>query len=324
MRADVQARIAVSSVRRPRRAARLAVLGIAATLAVTGLAAGLAVHPWTADEPVALQGISDPGGEISSPADLEAVIAEFAPAIRLPEGGTYDVWVRRHEIPEFSDIGRGLHREYVVRSMVFVAQCQWGQRWLDASAGGDRAGAAQALQVLGGIDDWFRSNAPEDDYGTTRLLSDMRLGDRIGVRSQENGCGFTGSWGTTPTEQDATAMDRLAPAVRTAQEYLLQGGAAEAFDPRTGGDLTPAIAWTSPHMQPAPASPGYVFIGSSEGPAVTLVSVSESGTQFCAVVTETDVAHGTTTQDLSTVENADGTAVNAKVPGPVICAPGGW
>jgi hypothetical protein len=325
MRADVQARITPSSVRRPRRAARLALLGIAAALAVAGLAAGLAVHPWTADDPVALQGISDPGGEISSPADLETVISEFAPAIRLPDGGSYDVWIRRHELPESSDIDNGETRVGLVHSMLFVAQCQWGQRWLDASAAGDRAGTAEAVRVLGGIDDWFRSNAPDDDYGTAGLLRAMDRGDRDGVRSAENDCGYTGSWGTTPAEQDVWATERLSPAVRTVQRYLLEGGAAEAFDPSTGADLTPTIAWTSSHMQPAPASPGYIFIGSSDmRDGVTLVSVSESGTQFCVAVTETGVVHGTTTQDLSTVENADGTAVNAKIPGPVICAPGGW
>ena len=323
MRADMQARI-TSSVRRPRRAARVGMFGIAAVLAVGGLAAGLAIHPWTADDPVALQGISDPTGEISTPEDLESVIAEFTPAIRLPDGGSYDVWIRRHEIPAFSMIGQGLRRENVVGSMVFVAQCQWGQRWLDASAAGDRAEVAQARRVLGDIDEWFRSNAPGDDYGTAALLDDMERDDRVGVQQRESGCAYTGSWGTTPVEQDATAMGSLSPAVRTVQRYLLDGGDPSAFDPRTAGSLAPAIDWTWPHMQPAPAGPGAVFIALSAAPGVTLVSVSESGTQFCAVVTDTEVGHGTTTEDLSTVENADGTAVNATDPGPVTCTPGGW
>jgi hypothetical protein len=323
MRADVEARIA-SSGRRAPRAAKVGLLGIAAALAVAGLAAGIAVHPWTADDPVALQGISDPTGEISTPADLESVIAEFAPAIRLPDGGSYDVWIQRHEEPAVSDIGQGLRRVNVVHSMVFVAQCQWGQRWLDASAGGDQAGAAQALRVLGGIDDWFRSNAPDDDYGTTGLLGHMKRDDRVGVRSYENGCAYTGSWGTTPAEQDATAMGHLSPAVQIVQRYLRDGGDPSAFDPITAGSLAPAFSWTSSHMQPAPASPGSVFIGPPAESSVILVSVSESGTQFCAVVTDTGVEHGTTTKDLSTVETPDGTAVNARYPGPITCTPGGW
>ncbi|MBA3690307.1 MAG: hypothetical protein H0W82_02700 [Actinobacteria bacterium] len=323
MRADMEALIG-SSGRRGRRARKVGMLGIAAALAVAGLAAGFAIHPWTADDPVALQGISDPTGEISTPAELESVIAEFGPAIRLPDGGSYDVWIRRHEAPAFSDIGQGLRRVNVVHSMVFVAQCQWGQQWLDASAHGDQARAAQALRVLGGIDDWFRSNAPDDDYGTSGLFEHMKRDDRVGVRSYENGCGYTGSWGKTPAEQDTSATERLLPAVQVAQRYLRDGGDPSAFDPTTAGNLAPAFSWTSSHMQPAPASPGSVFIGPPARSSVILVSVSESGTQFCAVVTDTEVEHGTTTKDLSTVETPDGTAVNARYPGPITCTPGGW
>ena len=119
-------------------------------------------------------------------------------------------------------------------------------------------------------------------------------------------------------------MRQLSPAIRAVERYLGDGGEPAAFGPSTAGGLAPAIGWTSSHMQPAPASPGYVFIGSSEGPGVTLVSVSEAGTQFCAVVTDTEVLHGTTTQDLSTEESVDGTEVHATSPGPVICTPGGW
>jgi hypothetical protein len=36
------------------------------------------------------------------------------------------------------------------------------------------------------------------------------------------------------------------------------------------------------------------------------------------------IARRAPTKDLSTVENADGTAVNAKDPGPVTCTPGSW
>ncbi len=313
-----------ASVRRPRRGAKVGMLGIAAALALAGLAAGLAVHPWTADDPVALEGISDPSGQISTAEDLESVIAQFAPAIRLPDGGSYDVWIRRHETPPFSDIGQGLTRADVVHSMMFVSQCQWGQQWLDASATGDQAGAGRAVLVLGRIAHWFRANDPIDDFGTAGLLDDMRGGDRVGVQSYENGCGYTGSWGTTPAQQDATAMDRLAPAVTVARQYLRDGGDPASFDPSTGGSLDPSITWTWSHEQPAPASPGFVFIGPSAEPGLILVSVSEGGTQFCAVVTDTDVLHGTTAQDLSTEETIDGTEVHATFPGPVICTPGGW
>jgi hypothetical protein len=324
IRAVVEARTAPSSVRRPRRAAKAAALGVAAVLAVAGLGAGIAVHPWTDDDPVALQGISDPTGQISTPMDLESVVAEFAPAIRLPDGGSFDVWIQRQESLPNSDIGRGLVRADVVHSMVFVSQCQWGQQWLDASAGGDQARAGQALRVLGGVNDWWQSNDPVDDFGTVGLLDHMKSGDRVGVQSIENGCGYTGSWGNTPAEQDATAMGDLSPAVQTVQRYLRDGGDPTAFDPSTAGNLASSITWTWSHNQPVPASPGFVFIGPSASAGVTLVSVSEAGTQFCADVTDSGVLHGTTTEDLSTIENAEGTAVNARYPGPVTCTPGGW
>jgi hypothetical protein len=324
MRAVMETRTAPSSVRRPRRAAKGVVLGVAAVLAVAGVGAGITVHPWTADDPVALQGISDPTGQISTPMDLESVVAEFAPAIRLPGGGSFDVWIQRQESLPNSDIGRGLDRADVVHSMVFVSQCQWGQQWLDASAGGDQAGAGRALRVLDGINDWWRSADPVDDFGTVGLLGHMKSGDRTGVQSIENGCGYTGSWGTTPAEQDAKAMSALSPAVQAVRRYLLDGGDPAAFDPSTAGSLASGITWTWSHNQPMPASPGFVFIGPSAAASVTLVSVSEAGTQFCVEVTDTGVLHGVTTEDLSTIENAEGTAVNARYPGPVTCTPGGW
>jgi hypothetical protein len=324
MRAVMEARTALSSVRRPRRAARIAVLGIAAVLVTLGLAAGIAIHAWTADDPVALQGISDPTGPVSTPEDLESVVAEFAPAIHLPDGGSFDVWIQHQEANPESSLGRGLNRTVVAHSMVFVSQCQWAQQWLDASARGDHGGAAQAVRVLDGVNEWWRLNAPGDDFGTGGLLARMQSGDRSGVQSLENGCGYTGSWGTTPAEQDAKAMGNLPPAAKVAASYLRDGGDPAAFDPATAGSLAPDITWTWSHNQPVPASPGFVFIGSSAGSEVTLVSVSEAGTQFCAEVTDTGVQHGTTTDDLSTVENSDGTAVNARYPGPVTCTPGGW
>ena len=331
MRELMAARSAPRSSRRHRRVAKVGVFGIAAVLAVASLAGAIAIHPWTGDDAVGFEGIPNPDGAISSEADLESVVTEFAPAIRLPEGGSFDVWVQRWEsIPEgtggqaSSMIGSGLTRGLVAFDMVFVAQCQWGQRWLDASSAGDRAGTAQAIRVMDDVDGWFRSSWPDSGWGSTDLLDGMRDGDRVGVQSLENDCGYTGSWGTTPAEQDTTTTGRLTSAAGIAQRYLRDGGDAAGFRPGAAGNLAPDITWTDSHQQPAPASPGAVFIGSSAGAGLTLVAVSESGTQFCAVVTDTEVQRGTTTNDLSTVENADGTAVNAQYPGPVICTPGGW
>ncbi len=331
---ESQSRTTSSPARRHRRVAKVGVLGIAAVLAAGSLAAAIAVHPWTASVPVALQGISDPTGAVTSQADLAAVVAEFAPTIRLPEGRSFDVWVQRMEsLPEAPDpaggpassmIGSGLTRGLVASNMMFIAQCQWGQRWLDSSSVGDRAGTAQAIRVMQDVDGWFRSSSPEaGSWGSSDVLDGMRNNDRVEVQSLENNCGYTGSWGTTPAEQDTTTTGRLRSAAEIAQRYLREGGDADAFGYAAARDLAPEIDWTTPHMQPAPASPGAVFIGPSPGAGVTLVAVSESGTQFCAVVTDTAVQRGTTTNDLSTVEDADGT-VNAQHPGPITCAPGNW
>lgn len=324
MRMVVQAQIVSRSARRPRRRVRAGMLAVAAAVAAASLAAGIAVHPWTADDPVTVDGISDPTGQVSTRADLESVVAEFAPAIRLPDGGSFGVWIQRQTANPESSLGHGMNRTTVVQSMVFVSQCQWGQQWLDASARGDRAGVRQAERVVGGVYEWWRSHAAPNDIGTARMLDLMQRGDPTGVQLAESACGYTGSWGTTPAEQDAKAKGDLPPAAQVVQQYLRRGGDPAAFDPGKAARLDASINWTWSHMQPAPASPGTVFIAPSAAAHVTLVSVSEAGTQFCAVVTEAGLERGITMNDLSTVENADGTAVNAKDPGPVTCIPGGW
>ena len=265
-----------------------------------------------------MDGIDDPDGQVSTARDLETVVAEFAPAIRLPDGGSFDVWVRRQRTnPELEHRSR-LDPGDVVNSMVFVSQCQWGQRWLDASATGDQAGTAQAVNVLQGVSDWWQATGSGTGTGRARLLDRMRRGDRVGVQTIENGCGYTGSWGNTPAEQDAKALSGLSLATQAAQSYLRDGGDAAAFDPSTAAGLDPSISWTWSHFQPAPASPGFVFIAPSREDVLTLVSVSEAGTQFCAEVTETAIRPGETTDDLSTVESAVG-QVNAGESKPVTC-----
>jgi len=340
MRAAMEARTAAGSVHRPRRSVKLSMLGIAAVLTAASLAAAVALHPWTADQPVAIpigttpadpgaEGtimirIPDPTGQISTPADLESTVAEFAPSIRLPEWGSFDVWIQRQEANPESAIGAGLDRANVVQSMVWVSQCQWGQQWLDAFASGDQAATGQALRVLGGVSDWQQAAGIGDVFlGGADLLQHMKNGDRASVQSSEQGCGYTGSWGTTPAQQDAKAKGDLSPAVQIAQQYLQDGGDPGAFDPSVAGNLAPKIMWTYSHEQPAPASPGRMFIAESAGASVTLVAVSEAGTQFCSVVTDTSVDRGTTTDDLATVEGSDGVP-QAVQPGPVTCTPGGW
>ncbi len=335
MRTLMEARMAPGHVRRPRPVMKASMLGIAAALAAASLAAAIAIHPWTTDRPVAIGigspvdngfggQISDPDGPITTAADLEAAVAEFAPAIRLPEGGSFAQWTQHFEA-DFPPGGLRayLDRASVVSDMVFVSQCQWGQRWLDASAQGDRAAAEQATVVLSDLSEWMRAAVLHDDTYMAALLAQMRNGQMSGVQMFEDaGCAYTGSRGTTPSQQDAKATGTLMPGIRIAQNYLRDGGDPGTFDRSKAGNLAPNVTWTSSDMQPVPASPGAVFIAQSADAGVTLVSVSESGTQFCAVVTDTAVEHGTTTHDLSVVPDGDG--AKAAVPGPVICTPGGW
>lgn len=328
MRAMMEARTAPIRVRRRRRAKTVSLLGIAAVVTVATLAATIAARPWTAGEPVGLpsgspdDNINDPTGRISTPGELASAVAEFAPAIRLPDGGSFDPW--RLHLAAHPEWGTRvtLQRADLAESMVIVAECQWGQRWLDSSERGDHEVADQAMGIFATEGDWLLSAGAGDAW--TGLVRDMRNGERLNIELFESGnCAYSGAWGSTPAERDAKAKERLTPAITTVPAYLRDGGDPQAFRPSTATDLTPGILWTVSNMQPAPASPGSVFIASSsEVQEVTLVSVSEAGAQFCAVVTTNDVVRGTTTHDLFIVPDGDG--AKAAVPEPVPCDPGGW
>ena len=346
MQTCVETRIASAPARRSRRVVKVGLLGIAAVLTAASLAAAIAIHPWTDDQPVTIgvgvypagsgsEGstkveISDPNGLLTTPADLTAAVAEFAPAIRLPEGGTFDMWTQHINTGETMtghaamgfEVPIGTDRAWVVQEMVGVSQCQWAEQWLNASAQGDQAGAQRAIQTLGGVDAWMQAAGNRGDPSMVEFLDQMRNGDRAAVQRFENGCAYMGSWGNTPAEQDAKATGDLTSAAQTAQDYLQSAGDAGAFDPSTAGRLAPNTEWTDSTVQPVPALPGGIFIARSAGAGVTLVSVSEAGTQFCAVVTDTTVVHGTTTHDLNVVP--DGTGAKAADPSPVDCTPGGW
>jgi hypothetical protein len=326
IRRRMKGRITPHPVRRPRRALRGSLLGIAAALVVASVAAAASRQLWTAERPVAIPAgqISDPDDPVLTPADLDAAVAEFAPAIRLPGGGSFAQWTEHFE----ADAPPGGLRGYADRSsvafdMAFVSECQWAQQWLNASARGDQVGAEEAVAVLDGVSEWMRAAGLHDDGYMANLLVRMRDGQTSGIKMfEDTWCPYTGSWGTTPREQDAKATATLATPIAIAHEFLRTGGNAGAFDRSKADDLAPNVFWTSSEVQPMPATPGAVFIAPSMGDRVTLVSVSEAGTQFCAVVTDTGVEHGTTTNDLSVVP--DGNGVRAAFPGPVTCSPGGW
>ncbi len=334
MRALADARSVPDRVRRRRRAARFGLLAAAVAVAAGG---GTTIAHWSSDQPVALGiaslgsnwgiQISDPNVRIFSPADLEAAVAEFAPAIRLPDGGSFEPWVQHIETKLGTDNPGVYMRGDAAVFMVHVSECQWAQQWLDASARGDRAAADQAVGVLVGANSWMHAsgNYPDDGH-MADLLDRMRRGDASATRDaqllEDGSCAYTGSWGVTPTQQDAKATRDLAPAIPIAQAYLQSGGDAGSFDDSTASGLAPDIYWTWSHEQPAPAWPGAIFIALSPSGVVNLVSVSETGTQFCAAVTDTSVLRGTTTNDLSVVDTGDGP--HPVDPRPITCIPGGW
>jgi hypothetical protein len=334
MRALAEVRSVRGRVHRHRRAVRLGVLAAAVAVAAGG---GATIAHWSSDQPVALGiaspgsnwgiQISDPNVGISTSADLEAAVAEFAPAIRLPDGGSFEPWVRHIETKLGTDNPGVYMRGDTAIFMVHVSECQWAQQWLDASARDDRAAADQAVGVLDSANRWMHASGNFiDDGHMANLIDRMRQGEPSATRDaqllEDGSCAFTGSWGTTPTQQDAKATRDLAPAIRIAQRYLQAGEDAASFKPSTAGQLAPDIYWTWSHEQPTPAWPGAIFIALSPNGVVNLVSVSETGTQFCAAVTDTSVGRGTTTNDLSVVDTGDGP--HATDPQPITCNPGGW
>ena len=194
IRTLMEARTAPGPVRRSRRVVKVSVLGVAAVLAVGGVAAAVAGHLWTTDQPVAIPVAAGPastsedaiGVEIQDPtgpvtrADLEAVVAEFAPAIRLPEGRSFEAWTQRL-LANPETVWGGLTRANVVSHMVIVSECQWGQQWLDASANGDPAGTQLAFGVLSGVSDWTLATGIDVDSYMAGLLDHMNNGDASGI-----------------------------------------------------------------------------------------------------------------------------------------------
>jgi hypothetical protein len=327
IRASMDARISAGR-RRRRLTVRGGLVAIAAVICI-GVAAAAVTHRWTDRNPVGIpvqspgpgDVISDPGGEVTTPADLQATVREFSPSIRLPDGGAFDQW--REHVGTRISTEQPLFRSEVALDMVLVSQCQWAQRWLDATAGGAQTQAAQAATVLGGVNDWLQGAGLDDNGQMAGLLQQMGARDGSGIQLWENErCASTGAWGATTAVQDAKATGDLTPAIAATRSYLSGGGDPAAFDPTAAGHVDPNVFWTWGHTQPVPAEPGAIFIASSDGTGVTLVSVSESGTQFCAVVTGDDVIRGTTTADLSVVPGGDGAVL--ATPGPITCTPGGW
>ena len=336
----------VGSRRRPRRAVPIA-LGVAAVL-VLGGAAFAVTHLWTRNRPVAIRvhatpgaptslGIADPLGGVSSNSQLEATVAEFAPEIRLPEGGSFATWVH---FMESESPPTGLHtdarsllsngsldRLAVVNSMLHASQCQWEQHWLGASTAGDIQGMDLSVRVLQQMKAWAGQRLPDDGNGAsgfTLPLQHMAGGDTSWIHWFENvDCPFTGAFGSTPAQQDQKATIDLAAASTAVHGYLANGGDASTLTPQSAATLDSTLVWASTNFVPSPR-PGDIVIAPSAVPGITLVSISDSGVQFCSVVSSSGGSvKGTTSADLSVVDSVqDGPS--AAVPGPVTCIAGGW
>lgn len=304
---------------------------ICAVLVVGGAAsvAAAVVHPWSPSQPIAIPPgeqqpgmfspkISDPELYLTTPDQIESAVAEFASSIRLPQGGSFQPWTQHvADSPSLGLPAGGYTRVEVVQYMVNASTCQWTQQWLDAVSGGRQAQAAQAERVLSDMNDWATASGYQ---AMSNVLTAVNGNDMAAANTFENSqCAYTGSWGANPTDQDARARHTLDPAIHAAQQFLTQAGDPQSFTWKIANNLDADVIWASGDTTPSPF-PGVVFIAQPATPGITLVSISESGRQFCAVVSPSGVTRGTTTNDIQTaVWTADG--LEPRVPGPVACSP---
>jgi hypothetical protein len=318
---------------------RIGVIAVAAVLAGAAAASAVADHLWTTDQPVAIPTLSsgqsnesgfgsgadiaDPKGLVD-PSTLPSTVAEFAPSIRLPEGGSYDEWINYATDNYRPAYSYESTRSDVAFQMVLVAQCQWIQQWLTATETSNDVQAAQAIRFLPGINTWLRGAGLIDDASMDTLVERMKQGDVARVQSAENQCAYRGSWGNTASEQDSKATGDLAPAIQIVRSFLGGGGAPPNFSWHTGDSLAPLVNWTDPATQPAPIFPGQIYIAPTTEDGVMLISPSESGTRFCAVVNDTTVVHGTVDPERYPPDPNSLNTPFDPYPGPVSCTPGAW
>ncbi len=301
MRAGIDERMdkATGQKRRKSRSAVVAIL-VAAGVGVGTLAAAAGViRHWSEGEPVAINvlpgyhgpgsfegnslAISDPERIVASVTTFEATVAEFAPAIRLPEEHDFTTWMLHVErVTDFLS-SDGLWRRFnVAGSMVFVAECQWGQHWVDASKVGDSTGMGESIDVLGGIGAWSQSAGIDmDGYVQDVLVKQMKDGDAIALQQYLGiNCGNTGSIIGSAVELDGFAQDILAQALAAARQFYDIGDTYAGFDVPEAEKTAAALAWASPDWVPS-AGPGQPNIAVAEGKRLVLTGESESGAIFC-------------------------------------------
>jgi hypothetical protein len=325
MRASLDGRIEQASAPKGRRS-RSAVVAIliAAGVSMGTLAAAAAVHIWSEGHPVAISvlpgdhgennslDISNPDEVITSATGFEATVTEFAPAIRLPEGHDFTAWVRHVEnVTDFAAADGGWRRFNLVGSMVFVADCQWGQHWVDASEASDAVGMSESINVLGQIVAWSKGAGQLGDDFMPNLVQQMRDGETLTLQQFLGvNCGHTGSVIGSPAQLDGFAQDLLTRALTAAQEFHDVGDTYSGFGVIEAEKTAPAFAWAAPDVVPA-AGPGQPNIAVADGQRLVLTSESESGTIFCI---EDDA--GVTTYG----RVAPGSGIDAGV----VCDAAGW
>lgn len=327
MRVSLEERMeqAPASKRRRSRSAVVAILVAAGVGVGTLAAAASAIRHWSEDEPVAITvlppgdhgpdnslDISKPLGVIASPAEFEATVAEFAPAIRLPEGHDFTAMVQNVErVTDFTSADGAWRRSNVAGSMVFVAECQWGQHWLDADQVGDSAGKSLSIDVLGGIGAWSLSANIDVDGYMQKLVQQMKDGETVALRQFLGvNCGHSGSVVGSPAELDGFAQDILTGALAAAQQFYVVGSTYSGFGVLEAEKMAPAFAWIAPDWVPA-AGPGQPNIAVADGQRLVLTAESESGVIFCI-----EVKSGATTYG----RVAPGSGIGPDV----VCEAGGW
>jgi hypothetical protein len=108
------------------------------------------------------------------------------------------------------------------------------------------------------------------------------------------------------------------------RSFLTGGGSSADFSWHTGDSLAHLINWTDSETQPALIFPGDIYIAPTTEDGVMLISPSESGTRFCAVIKDTTVERGTVDPERFPPDPNSLNTPFDPYPGPVACTPGGW
>jgi hypothetical protein len=205
----------------------------------------------------------------------------------------------------------GLWRRFnVAGSMVFVAECQWGQHWVDATQVSDSAGMSLSIDVLGDIAAWSLGAGIETDGYMQNIVQQMKDGETVTLQQYlGRNCGNTGSVIGSPAKLDGLAQDLLTRALTAAQQFYDVGNTYSGFGVLEAERTAPAFAWAAPDYVPV-AGPGQPNIAVADGPRLVLTGESESGVIFCVEVRSDVTTYGRV---------ATGSGIGADV----VCEPGG-